>query len=566
MRTICNKFRRIADKERRDRFVDKEDGSLTIFTLFMFILIVMITGMAVDLMRYESERVSIQNTIDTAVVATSSLTQSAGNEAEVRSLVKEHFAKAGYDPDMVNVSALFEETGGTATGRSVTASVDFQMDTMFMNIMGIEHLKGYTGGAAREGQQLIEIALVLDVSGSMGSNSKLENLKIAAKDFVTTVINASGSDRVSISIVPYNQQVYVDDNLAARINWTNTQMTVASGGPSYTGAITDYTTLDPTARCARFRDADYATRSLASGGSVEASAMYSKNNIGMNAPTGNQYWCGENFPRIMLYQNNETTLHTHIDSLSANGWTAIDYGMNWAVGILDPSFAPIVSDMVTNNLLPAQMEGHPVAYSNVDVLKYVVLMTDGINTVHEDLKPQYNSGPSPVWYSASAAAAGNEDNGFFVEMPNNAATSQFFVPNQPGNTSDDAYVHQNVLPADAIQWDYHAVYNRFSVNAAANYFFGGSNDAAAYAAHQNVVEDSGGYSTADTRVNSICNTAKANEQIEIFTVAFEAPTDAQTLLANCASKPGNYFDVDGTQISAAFSSIASEISKLRLTQ
>ena len=73
MRTICNKFRRIADKERRDRFVDKEDGSLTIFTLFMFILIVMITGMAVDLMRYESERVSIQNTIDTAVVATSSL-------------------------------------------------------------------------------------------------------------------------------------------------------------------------------------------------------------------------------------------------------------------------------------------------------------------------------------------------------------------------------------------------------------------------------------------------------------------------------------------------------------
>ena len=54
--------------------------------------------------------------------------------------------------------------------------------------------------------------------------------------------------------------------------------------------------------------------------------------------------------------------------------------------------------------------------------------------------------------------------------------------------------------------------------------------------------------------------------MEVFTVAFEAPPEAETLLQNCASKAGNYFDVEGTQISDAFTAIAVQISQLRLTE
>ena len=581
MRTMSDKYDQVLTgaKAHRAGFARNDEGSLTIFSLFMFLLIMLITGMAVDMMRHENERVAIQQTIDTAVVATSSLSQAASTEAEVIALVKEHVAKAGYDPDMVTVDAIFEgPAGGTTTGRSVSATVDFKMDTMFMNMMGIDTLNGKTVGAAREGQQLIEIALVLDVSGSMGENSKLENLKTAAKEFVTLVINANGADRVSISIVPYNQFVYADDDLAARITWANTEMTVptnevlmlpGAGNVPHPGAITQYNTHNAASRCAVFTDADFDTRSLVDGGGVVASGMYSENGNGMGTPSGNNFWCGEDYPRVMLYQNSESVLHTHIDSLTANGWTAIDYGMNFGVGILDPSFEPIITDMVANNLLPAQMASHPVPYTNNDVLKYVVLMTDGKNTEHNDLKTEFKSGPTPVWFSPSAAAAaGNDYAGYFVEMPDRPATERWYFPNDPGTTSDDVFDNENmVVPLDAVQLDYHALYSRFRLDAAAEYFFANS-DPVAYAVHleSNSEEDIGGYGTADTRTEAICDTAVINDRIEVFTVAFEAPTAAQTLLAGCASKTGNYFDVNGKEISAAFSSIAAQISQLRLTQ
>ncbi len=546
------------------RVAHKEDGSLTIFSLFMFVLILFIAGMAVDLMRYENERVALQNTVDTAVVAASSLTQDADTEAEVIALVKEYVSKAGFDPDMVTVDPEIETVSGTIINRSVAANVNFKMDTMFMNMMGVDTLDGQTGTAAREGQQLIEVALVLDVSGSMGRNGKLGNLKTAAKDFVTTVINQNGADRVSISIVPYNQQVYMDDNLAARLAMTNATRNVTTP-PLHPGAITTYQTLDTTSRCARFHTADFATRQLANTATAEASAMYSNRNIGMDAPSGNDFWCGENLSRMMLYQNDITTLHTHIDGLTASGWTAVDYGMNWGVGILDPSFAPIVTDMVDSNLLPASMAGHPVAYSNLDVLKYVVLMTDGINTSHYDLKPAFKSGPTRIWHS-ELLAGGDTYDGYLVEMPDNSTQQRWYVPGDPYDTSDDYFLPAAGLPADAQQWDYHALYNRFSIDAAADYFFGNSGDNAAFNAHRNAEEDSGGYGTADTRARRICTEAATNDQIEVFTVAFEAPSGAQTLLEDCASKDGNYFDVEGTQISAAFSSIAAQISQLRLTE
>lgn len=531
--------------------------------------------MAVDLVRYENERVAIQNTLDTAIVAASSLTQSADTEEEVRALVKEYVAKAGYDPDMVIVTPNIEmpEGGTVATSRSVTASIGFQMDTMFMNMMGVNSLSGLAGGGAREGQQLIEIALVLDVSGSMGNNGKLDNLKAAAKDFVTTIINNNGQQRVSISVIPYNQQVHMSADLMSRLNLDD-QLVNVPGAASTPGAIQSYQTRNTAAPCARFHDDDFNTRRLSATPNIDTSASFvddyfywalgSDTNQAYERPFEFSFWCGSHNPTVLLYQNDETILHDYIDSFAAYGATAIDYGMNWAVGVLDPSFAPVVAGMVDDGLAPASAAGHPVPFATNDVMKYIVVMTDGRNTDHFDLKDQYKSGPTRIWHSESQAN-GNSYNGFLVEMPGKPATQRWYVPGSPWNTSDDKYIHQTALPADAVQWDFHQLYRRFRTNDVANFFFKHS-DPTAYNEYLDVVADVGGYATANTNLQNICSTAKANDHIEIFTVAFEAPEDGQTVLQNCASKTGNYFDVAGTQISEAFSSIASQISQLRLTE
>jgi hypothetical protein len=69
----------------------------------------------------------------------------------------------------------------------------------------------------------------------------------------------------------------------------------------------------------------------------------------------------------------------------------------------------------------------------------------------------------------------------------------------------------------------------------------------------------------DARTKAICDAAKA-EQIIVFTIGFEAPYGGRTVLQDCASSDSHFFDVDGLEISDAFSAIASSIRQLRLTQ
>jgi hypothetical protein len=52
----------------------------------------------------------------------------------------------------------------------------------------------------------------------------------------------------------------------------------------------------------------------------------------------------------------------------------------------------------------------------------------------------------------------------------------------------------------------------------------------------------------------------------VYGIAFEAPTNGQAAISNCATSPAHYFNASGLQISTAFRSIASNISQLRLTQ
>ena len=57
----------------------------------MFVLTLMLAGLAVDLMRYEASRVALQNTLDRATLAAAALNQDLDPEAVVRDYV----AKAG---------------------------------------------------------------------------------------------------------------------------------------------------------------------------------------------------------------------------------------------------------------------------------------------------------------------------------------------------------------------------------------------------------------------------------------------------------------------------------------
>ncbi len=73
-----------------------------------------------------------------------------------------------------------------------------------------------------------------------------------------------------------------------------------------------------------------------------------------------------------------------------------------------------------------------------------------------------------------------------------------------------------------------------------------------------------GYDTKNSRLAAICSAAKA-QNIEIFTIGFETSSASSAIMQGCASSDAHHFDVNGLEISDAFTSIAREIHELRLT-
>ena len=544
-------------------FRREESGSLIVFSLFLFVLILMIAGMAVDIMRHEQRRVALQNTIDSAVVAASSINQDLDAEA----IIRDHVTKAGFDASDVQFTSSQSDVNGRVTGRSVSAVANFSVDTLFMGFMDIPELHGLAGGRAEEGTQFFEISLVLDISGSM-RGTKLERLKVAAKDFVTKILANNGVDNVTISIVPYNQHVLMSGALRSRINTANDIIEITD--TTHSGQITAYNTVNPRSLCAVFEPNDFDTRRLVSttnsfGGRVNLAGAWSNRNVtDFGTPADSNTYCVEDRqPGILAFENRENILHTHIDGLSAGGWTAVDLGMKWGTALLDPMFRPIVEDMVDNTVLEEAARSHPVDYGRNDVRKLVVLMTDGINTRKYDLKPEFKSGPTRIWHSETLAD-GEEFDGFLVEMPENDADERWYVPGSPFDSDDDYFLADTDLPSDARQWDHHALYARFEMEDIPEYFFQEDNDA--FDAYDDVETNAGGDATADAHLRRICDAAKVRKEIEVYTVAFKAPDAAEDLLEYCATAAGYHFDVDGDQISDAFNAIASQITELRLTE
>jgi hypothetical protein len=84
--------------------------------------------------------------------------------------------------------------------------------------------------------------------------------------------------------------------------------------------------------------------------------------------------------------------------------------------------------------------------------------------------------------------------------------------------------------------------------------------------------NSGSFIHRDTQIaqfNALCNIAKQNGVVT-FTIAFNAPSAAQTQMRNCAQSTSYYYEVpndaNGASLNGAFASITRTIKQLRLTQ
>ncbi len=517
------------------RFARDDDGSTIVFGLFAFMAMIIVGGMAVDFMRYETRRTQLQNTLDRAVLAAADLEQRM-SPAEV---VSDYFDKAGLASALAGTPHVVDSFGY----REVSASARDNVKSIFLNMVGIDSLVAPASGSATEGATDVEISLVLDLSGSMGSNHKIDNLRTAASQFVDTIYSRNGAGTASISLVPYAMHVNAGANLLSRYNFTRNHSN---------------------SNCAAFAASDFTQTSLIPTRALAQVAHFD--------PTGNngQMTGGSISPvcrtdaasQIQPLSGSATALKNQIAQFTAGGNTSLEIGMKWGAALLDPATQPVISGLIANGTVSASFNGRPSAFNDGRTLKVIVLMTDGVNTTQYDLLPPYKSGPSGVWADASSGrlSVAVTENG--RRDSDTISNEPYFIPHLYSkgdffNAAPFGTARQLTYPelwaGNAVR--YNATNNRYNAN-------GSSADRNFW---QNDILDVVAPGEKDRRLSEICSAAKS-QGIIVYTIGFEVTTSSSAVLASCASSPSHFFLVNGLEIETAFQSIARQINQLRLTK
>jgi Flp pilus assembly protein TadG len=347
-------------------FAREESGTMLIFGLTIFMMVLVATGMAIDFMRHENMRARLQATLDRAILAAADLDQTN----DPQEVVEDYFAKSGLTNYELNV-----QVDEGLNYRTVTADATSTVNSMFLNMVGIESMDAPAGGAAEERINNVEVSLVLDISGSMESNDKIENMQSAANEFVDTLITPDTADLISISVVPYTGQTNAGEKLFNTLN---------------VDQVHDYS------YCVEFDDSDFTTVPLNFGKVYEQAQHYeySSSYYGSWANYEIQNpWCSDkSSEEIQPFQNDAVSLKSTINSYEPRTATGIHYAMKWAAALLDPTMRSTVTSLISDGDVDGAFEGRPAEYDDEETVKVIVLMTDGMNVNQYRVKSwAYNS-------------------------------------------------------------------------------------------------------------------------------------------------------------------------------
>jgi Flp pilus assembly protein TadG len=454
------------------RFFRDEQGGMTIFALLLFVCMLIVGGMAVDMMRHETQRVRLQATLDRCALAAADLDQTVIPETVVRDC----FRKAGLERQLATIDV--ERTARSSRVR-VTAGVI--VPTFFMRLAGVTELTAPAAATAEEAVSNVEVSLVLDISGSMRydrfgrentAESRITLLRPAARNFVTQVLNGSVGTSASINLVPYAGGTNPGVSM---FNYLNGERI-----PGPRGRIVPPGQVRNVSSCLEIPGSAFGQTGLPPRGLRQMPHFH---HWAINATVMDWGWCPEDDTSIIYASGSEAALHAAINGIRMHDGTGTHFGMKWGLALLDPSSNAAFRHLNSLGEVPDAFLDRPRAWADPDTQKFVVLMTDGAIT--EQVRPKNRT---------------------------DARNNDQVLVNRGGD-------RENITSAS-------------------------DNVASFYAS---------------------CDAAKANGVI-VFTISFEAEDPAPEQMRRCASSPGHFFDVRGSEIADAFREIENQINALRLTR
>ena len=364
-------------------------GNTTIMFALAVVPLVLAAGAGIDMLRANDVQTKLQGAADAAAVAGAA----AGDisDAQAKLIVTDFLKANGALAALDSVSLIDSESDKSKRTFSVT--IKGKMKTSLMKVAGINDVD--VGAYSQVGlpSEGLEVALVLDNTGSMNDVGRLPALKAAAKDLVTTIFDESGGNYVRVGVVPFSEYVNVgmgnrnapwidvppDSSTTTPSCWdtypdatkSNCRMETSTyyndGVPTTTSyEVCDWNYGTPVQQCGNY------TSTTTWQGCVGSRSVTEDETIGS---PGSKYpgVMNVNCPiEIMPLSSSKSGVNAKIDEMVGTGNTYIPSGLLWGWHLLDPN-QPFVG---------AKSAGWMKAHGGT---KAIVLMTDGDNT----LQPSY---------------------------------------------------------------------------------------------------------------------------------------------------------------------------------
>ena len=438
-----------------------ERGAIAVQFALLLLPITILTFGLIDISRVSVQKHQLQDALDAATLmaARSTETTDAGLDTIGDAALATELNGLGVTLTAANSSF----TGAADVTIVGTASVDIK--PIISNLWTNESVITISARSeVKRATNDIEVAMVLDTTGSM-AGQKIADLKAAANELVKIVVKDSQTPFYSkVAIVPYSIGVNVGayaDQVRGPITPAKTITGVSKANPAvvtsaahgfadgdkvYITGVNGMTSLNNklftvagrTANTFQLSGVDSRTySSYSSSGTVTCTkagclnyAFTSETNLtrvnaisncvsertGTNAYTdvapsttylGRTYAAAANpcaTPPILPLSSDRTVLTNAINALTASGSTGGHIGVGWGWYMVSPNFG---------YLWPS--ESRAAAYGKKDLLKVVVLMTDG----------EYNSAYCKgVISQDSTTGSGSADDHINCNAPNGGAFAQ----------------------------------------------------------------------------------------------------------------------------------------------
>lgn len=192
------------------RFQRDERGAFMVLFGVLALVLVATSGAVVDFTQIEQARTRAQNALDAAALALQphvfdenpAWTESDFTEA-AKALLKERLADSTVQSDVINATI-------NARNGQLILKATIVVPTSFVSLVGVTSVKASLISEATRKRLNLEVAMVLDNSGSMSSYSRMTELKSAAKNATDILFDYQETQpNVFVSIIPFTQYVNV---------------------------------------------------------------------------------------------------------------------------------------------------------------------------------------------------------------------------------------------------------------------------------------------------------------------------------------------------------------------